>query len=266
MKVIIIVWTVLIVWNWKGCPTQSSSQTLPFGKCNDKNSINGDGCTNWIIDNCWEWTGFYSNWVKISMNWENSSISEKWGNGVISQSEECDDQNIVNKDGWSSECKIEDFHICSGEPSVCRKSTYQTISTTEKVIGTSIQGSIGGAFITSMLLSGFLNLSTKGLWSLINMLQILNYLPMFTLFYSQNVLKIFSFTAMANFDMSYMSDIFMLHVDENKLENREQVDYRYENQGYESTSFLINASDTLSFLGILIIYQLFMLGIYLLIK
>ena len=98
------------------------------------------------------------------------------------------------------------------------------------------------------------------------MLQILNYLPMFTLFYSQNVLKIFSFTAMANFDMSYMSDIFMLHVDENKLENREQVDYRYENQGYESTSFLINASDTLSFLVILIIYQLFMLGIYLLIK
>ena len=257
MKMIIIVWVILIVWNVGKSKCRGNSE-IPFanGECDDNNTINNDGCSNWIIDSGWTWTGYPSVW----------KLSVRWGNGVISQSEECDDQNIVNKDGWSSECKIEDFHICSGEPSICRKSTYQTISTTEKVIGTSIQGSIGGAFITSMLLSGFLNLSTKGLWSLINMLQILNYLPMFTLFYSQNVLKIFSFTAMANFDMSYMSDIFMLHVDENKLENREQVDYRYENQGYESTSFLINASDTLSFLVILIIYQLFMLGIYLLIK
>ena len=41
------------------------------------------------------------------------------GNGVIEESEECDDQNLFNNDGCSSSCKIESNFECSGAPSRC---------------------------------------------------------------------------------------------------------------------------------------------------
>ena len=41
------------------------------------------------------------------------------GNGLIRGEEECDDGNVVDGDGCSSSCTVEDGFTCVGEPSVC---------------------------------------------------------------------------------------------------------------------------------------------------
>lgn len=41
------------------------------------------------------------------------------GNGIIEAGEECDDENLMDGDGCSPECKVEPGWSCSGEPSVC---------------------------------------------------------------------------------------------------------------------------------------------------
>ena len=40
------------------------------------------------------------------------------GDGIVSSSEQCDDQNDLSFDGCSN-CKIEQNYVCSGEPSAC---------------------------------------------------------------------------------------------------------------------------------------------------
>ena len=39
---------------------------------------------------------------------------------IASPAETCDDQNILNNDGCSSSCVIENGYTCHGTPSVCR--------------------------------------------------------------------------------------------------------------------------------------------------
>ncbi len=41
------------------------------------------------------------------------------GNGVVNQGEECDDSDVQDGDGCSSDCRVEDGWVCHGEPSVC---------------------------------------------------------------------------------------------------------------------------------------------------
>ena len=41
------------------------------------------------------------------------------GNGLIENSESCDDGNTLYNDGCSSTCEIESDYSCSGEPSIC---------------------------------------------------------------------------------------------------------------------------------------------------
>ena len=41
------------------------------------------------------------------------------GDGWIVLNEDCDDNNSQSDDGCSSECEIEEYFECIGEPSVC---------------------------------------------------------------------------------------------------------------------------------------------------
>ncbi len=52
-------------------------------------------------------------------------VASYCGNGIIETYyyERCDDKNNVNGDGCSSSCKIESGYSCSGQPSVCKKSS-----------------------------------------------------------------------------------------------------------------------------------------------
>ena len=231
----------------------------------DGNTNDEDGCSGlWEIESGYSCKGAPSDCTIPTVS--PPVVSEICGNGIIKSPETCDDGNNKDEDGWSSQCTIDDFYECKGEPSVWKKAFNKPIASQDSIIGNSIGVTIGATFITSMILCGLLNLSTKGLWSLINVLQILNFLPMFTLFYSQNVLSVFGFTALANMNFSYLSDLFLLHVNEDELSNKEAVNYRYENQGYESTSLLLNCADAFAFLIVLALYEGIMVIIYFLIK
>jgi hypothetical protein len=115
---------------------------------------------------------------------------------------------------------------------------------------------MGGTFGVTMILSLVMNLSTQGLWSLINVLQLLHYMPMFTLYFPTVLLKAFSFVGLANMENEYLSSLFLLSINEKQLEHKEAINYRFENQGYESTSILIDCSDMIAFLSLLTLYYI----------
>ena len=84
--------------------TQSPEQ------CDDKNDIDGDGCSSLcVIENLWSCLGQPSECFLC-------------GSGVLDGTEECDDGGNVDHDGCSSDCKIEAYYQCSGtNPSACFK-------------------------------------------------------------------------------------------------------------------------------------------------
>jgi cysteine-rich repeat protein len=47
------------------------------------------------------------------------SALEGCGNGVLENGEQCDDQNLLDGDGCSATCTVEDGYTCTGEPSFC---------------------------------------------------------------------------------------------------------------------------------------------------
>jgi hypothetical protein len=121
-----------------------------------------------------------------------------------------------------------------------------------------VDAGIGGTFGVAMILSVLMNVSTHGLWSLINMLQVLHYMPMFTLYFPTVLLKAFSFVGLANMENEYLSDLFLLQINEDKLQHKKPINYRFENQGYESTSILLNCSDMFAFIVLISLYYIFL--------
>ena len=49
-------------------------------------------------------------------------IRDRCGDGIIIDSEKCDDGNSVSGDGCTSTCQIESGYTCTGAPSDCRNS------------------------------------------------------------------------------------------------------------------------------------------------
>ena len=53
-----------------------------------------------------------------------------------------------------------------------------------------------------------------------------------------------------------LSQTYLLHIDESKLEGRDSWDYRFKNQGIESTNILLNSADLFMTIIMLCIYYL----------
>jgi len=51
---------------------------------------------------------------------------------------------------------------------------------------------------------------------------------------------------------SYFTAAFLLHIDESELEEKASWDYRFENQGIETTNILMNCADI--FFGIILAF------------
>ena len=88
--------------------------------------------------------------------------------------------------------------------------------------------------------------SLSSLWTLVNILPLIYYSAMMTLYYPKIVLSLFSFLGAANFENPASSKIIELLVDTSDAKNKTSWDYRFENQNIESTDLLINCSDTLA--------------------
>ena len=93
---------------------------------------------------------------------------------------------------------------------------------------------------SQLALSTIFGESLGGMWALINTLQLLNYVSIFTLFFPEIVLTLFSYITIVNMENQYFSNAYLLHIDESQLEDKNSWDYRFRNQGIESSSILMN--------------------------
>jgi len=93
-------------------------------ECDDSNLNNGDGCGNTCNIEC-GWTCLNGTILSPPSTCTPTGCGDHW----ISESEECDDGNLISGDGCSSSCHYEDFfscrrehlvkHRCPGNVSVC---------------------------------------------------------------------------------------------------------------------------------------------------
>jgi cysteine-rich repeat protein len=76
--------------------------------CDDKNNINGDGCTSvCAVEAGWQCVG------------EPSVCTPICGDGVLLGGEACDDGGTTPGDGCSATCTVETGWECNGQPSMC---------------------------------------------------------------------------------------------------------------------------------------------------
>ena len=105
-----------------------------------------------------------------------------------------------------------------------------------------------------MLVSVFTSVSFSGLWGFVNTIQLINYASMFTLYYPQVVLALFSTLGVTDLQSQYLTDFYLLHVDTSVIKNKNSWDYRFENQNFESTNILMNWGDAFLILFFTTIY------------
>ena len=187
--------------------------------------------------------------------------------------EQCDDGNLIDNDGWDQTWNTESNSTTNNTDSNSTTDNTDSNSTTnntdsnsqqitieptetDETIGTGFQAVLGAGVFGSFLLSILMNVPLDGLWSLINMLQVLHHIPMFTLYFPKNILSLFQFVGLVNLENPYFHDAYLYHINENKITSKEALDYRFRNQGYESTSILLNWSDLFFFLVLLVIYYI----------
>ena len=130
-------------WSWTGGTTTNKDTwrdiwgdglkyTSSSTFCDDGNVLSGDGWSaSWAIETGWTWSGgsitTKDTWVEI------------WGDGirVNSNSNYCDDGNIIDGDGWSSICSVETFYEWSGG-SLSSKDAWIEICGDSKRLTTSV--------------------------------------------------------------------------------------------------------------------------------
>ncbi len=114
-----------------------------------------------------------------------------------------------------------------------------------------------GTFLINLVVSQLLNGSIEAMWNLLNILQVINLLPLLSLYFPPNVTRMFGFFAFANAESDTMQNLFEDYVIDGDNLRRESYSPRFEELGYESTSILINSGSQLFLSGIiLIVYPL----------
>ena len=105
-----------------------------------------------------------------------------------------------------------------------------------------------------MIVSSFTSVSASGMWGFINTVQLINYSSMFTLYYPQVVLALFSSLGVTDMQSQYLSDIYLMQFDTSVIKNKDSWDYRFQNQNIGSTNILINWGDAFLLLVVTTIY------------
>ena len=100
-------------------------------------------------------------------------------------------------------------------------------------IGISLQ------IITSIIIGN----SILSFWEMINILQLIRYMSLFTLYYPKSLILWLSYVGIVNFDNSILSSLFEIWIDKDKLSHHDTTDYRFYNQNIESSAILLSCSD-----------------------
>ena len=120
--------------------------------------------------------------------------------------------------------------------------------------------------VSQLVVNTIVGQSSSALWGMINTLQLINYLAMMSLYYPRIILALFSYIGIANMENELLSQTYLLHIDESKLEGRDSWDYRFKNQGIESTNILLNSADLFMTIIMLCIYYLLIFLLWLLLE
>mmetsp|Transcript_4078 Transcript_4078/g.4993 ORF Transcript_4078/g.4993 Transcript_4078/m.4993 type:complete len:116 (+) Transcript_4078:723-1070(+) len=89
---------------------------------------------------------------------------------------------------------------------------------------------------------------------MINILQLLHFTPMMTLYYPRVMLTMFSYISLVNMNNLVLFVLFSLTVDESKICSQEGLDYRFDNQSFSSTNIFLNSGDTFAFFLFAVLY------------
>lgn len=112
-----------------------------------------------------------------------------------------------------------------------------------------------------VLISISIGQSLLGIWEMVNLLQLIRYMTLFTLFYPKILILTLSYIGIVNFDNSFFSYLFQLHFNKNKLNYLKATDYRYYYQNISSKAIIINWGDMFVYIFLLLS---FLFWIYLL--
>ena len=174
-------WGVETGWKWTGGSTTTKDSCseiwgdgIRFNSvstyCDDKNTNNSDDwSSSWTIESGWLCSGGTSTTVDI---W-----SEIWGDGkrFNTNSSYWDDGNLINGDGWSSQCKVEWQYTWKGGDSSsfnnCK--SYYSASSQENNAALSNKIAVLFAICTASIISIFTASSFIGSFAIINQFQML---------------------------------------------------------------------------------------------
>ena len=166
---------------------------------------------------------------------------------------------IFNGDGWSSMWIKEPGFICDGQPSnwIFISKLEGAAATIGKTTMYTIIANVIVSIITSLCIEG----SSMSFYATLNILQLLHFVPMMTLFYPQVLLSMFSYISLVNMNNWMLMALFSLTIDKDQISSKTPLDYRFENQSFESTNIFMNSGDTFMFIcfwiiNIIIIYIL----------
>lgn len=74
-------------------------------------------------------------------------------------------------------------------------------------------------------------------------------------------MTMFSYLKIANMKNELLQEVYLLHIDESAIDDRESWDYRFRNQGIESTNILINLADVFFLIIILVLVNALTIGL-----
>ena len=181
-----------------------------------------------------------------------SSIISVWGNEKVENNEECDDGNLESGDGCNEIWKVEGFYYCSGSPSICIVQIQAEAA--DKVMGITFQVSLGAGVSFQFFIASLIGQSLIGMWVMLNCLQLMRYLSLFALYLPKNLFLFLSYVNLVNFQNQKLQDIYQYHINPNDLNHRDISNFRFINQGIQSSSILLNWGDTFIIIILTIMY------------
>ena len=132
-------------------------------------------------------------------------------------------------------------------------SAINSEDTAASTAGTTAQVGLTTSFVVASGSNFIVGSSMESMWSLINTCQMIFYLGLASVYYPQNIIQFFKYLGMANVDNVFLAALTEISLIRDKKDNREAINYRYSQMGYETISFIENISDLVA-LAILILF------------
>jgi cysteine-rich repeat protein len=273
-------WNVEFGWSWTGGSTTTQDswsdiwgdgyivQRATSSYWDDGNSIDGDGCdSSCSTEAGWTWDGGSGS--------TSDTCKDLWGDGIMIKSinSNWDDGNLINGDGCSNNCQVEEDWICtpgdSTSKSIWKKIEVNAISEalSEGLSEVSSKPYVATAGMAAASMSSMLTFSSpSNVWQIGNLLQMFMLLLLLDVYIPAKVITFITTNifALLSFQIPFLNEIrdFILG-DVLKFFESEQKDEKLKLLDVKSRSTPINIFNSiLFFTTIATVHLLLVLPIY----